>query len=417
MCIQDIRNTFTQHSPIFEEVLTTLSGVFENPSSKFDRELGDMLTEFHNRACTLTGTTEDEDALVQLALRISQLRNLESRLKYLLGKSAFSHQLYHRICALCNPELAFGTFVRMMHVMPESTHYEIVHTPGPTNTLNKGDSGFQERECGQHSFPKNPSSVPQNPSGPFQPWTTVPSKRINNFKAAVKPVEDPTSDMFLQAREYLSLADRNLGLLQLQPEAKQQTFLLSSALIRRQNPYPNWPGYFEFGYVVCSNDKQMQMLGGLYYAILTDPACGTRTEIFEELWQALQTNSLVRLIESCGYLDSLRSTLPKLEKFLNTPKDEQPSVWRLVQYVRDKDNTDDPIPELCKDYGFAHCNHNRDNIRILKNVYSMILERTDPINLHVACYRGELVASAERLGVQIEPQHRRLMQNIHGYSK
>jgi hypothetical protein len=375
-----------------------------------------MLTKLHNRACNFTGTAEDEDTLVRLAIQISQLRNIQSRLQYLLGKSAFSRELYQRICALCNPELAFGTFVRMMRILPDSRSLQIMCTPGPTSTLHQGDSDFQERERGPRPSPKDAPLLPQTSIVTSQPWTVVPSKRMNNFTAAVEPVENPTNDMFLQARGYLSPADQNLGLLQLQPEAKQQALLLLSALIQRQNPYPNWPGYYEFGYVACSDDKETKMLGGLYYSMLTDPECGTRAEIFEELWRALATNSLARLIESCGYLDSLRSTLPKLERFLNTPKNQLPSVWRLVQYVRDRDNTDDPIPELCKDYGFAHCNHNRDNIHILKNIYRTVLEKTDPGEVHTACYRGELVAFAGRLGVRIEPQHRRLMQNTHGYS-
>ncbi|KAF2786246.1 hypothetical protein K505DRAFT_368393 [Melanomma pulvis-pyrius CBS 109.77] len=399
--ITHIRTIFNQYKTVFDDLLSNLFGLNDDGSSTFDRELGDRVIELQSKTWMFVGAQihhEEEETLVGLAHRICQLDGIQLRLKSLLGKTAFSTQLYAHICDLGSPERAVGTFTRVAYLFSRSNiaNVRLVHV-------------------GAGSGEKKPPSTSDATRARPPPWTAEPSKRTKAFHAAVKPAQDPTSDFWLQAKQYLSPADQNSGLQWLQPKAKRDTLLLVGGLARRQNPHPNWDCYLDFGYVACTSPDEMQTLGGLYHAMLSDTARGLKPQAFENLWQALDRDALVALIESHEYLDALREALPQLELFLTVPRARRPSVWRLVQYLRVRDCTDEPGEALARDYGFAHCNRDREGIAALKQMYARVLERAAPLDLHEACVRGRLVEFAEEVGVQVGPRFRRLMQNPYGF--
>ncbi|KAF2710886.1 hypothetical protein K504DRAFT_375422 [Pleomassaria siparia CBS 279.74] len=257
------------------------------------------------------------------------------------------------------------------------------------------------------------------------------SKRTKAYYASRKTKpgkeQDAADVFFAKARLYLSPPDRETGPNWLQPEAKRQTFLLAAWLSNTANPPPCWSCYYDFGYVTCQNEDEAQLLGGLYNAVLNDPDRGPKEATFEQLWQALDTPSLlIDLLDSCGYLDALRTQLPRLEHFLGTRSEDRPSVWRLIQFVRDTPNTE-PHACLRRDYGFDSCTL-RDEVQALKYIYGEVLAmtatttktttttqtQTHPLQLHAACIRGTLFefARSKAGAVIVRDEHRRLMQNM-----
>ena len=201
--------------------------------------------------------------------------------------------------------------------------------------------------------------------------------------------EGSVDDFFKKARLYLPLHERNLGYKHLNPPAKQTTYLLIATLLQDDNPLPEWDAYYMFGYPVCQNDDQAQNLGGVYKAMLLENE--SRLAIFEQLWKALEKNTVMDLIDHNGYA-SIRRHVPDLEHFFEARRE---TVWRLVQFTKATDQTDSH-KSLRRDYGFDRCRM-REQITLLKNFYMALLEKVHPLEVHAACTRAKLV----ELGMQV----------------
>jgi hypothetical protein len=227
---------------------------------------------------------------------------------------------------------------------------------------------------------------------------------------AVSTSEDPLERLLSPARQWLEPSERHLTLRELEPSAKRKVLLLLACLLDSQVPTPAFDIYFDFGFVVCTKPKETMTLAGLYKELLTN--CGQKVDMFFELWKALSDNTLVQLFDRYGY-ETFRDEIPVLERFLTAPPGRRPTVWRLIHFLRQEDNTD-PSPWLQRDYGFQFCKH-REEVERLKSIYRAILQKSRPGELHEACTRGQLVKLGLNKGIVIEPGNKRLMQNTYGH--
>jgi hypothetical protein len=162
--------------------------------------------------------------------------------------------------------------------------------------------------------------------------------------------------------------------------------------------------------VTAQDTEQERSLAGLYSAILQEAP--TPTTIFRELVQALETNTLTRLFDIREYAH-FRQLFPRLEDFLRTPPERRSSVWRLIQYIRNETYTE-PAAVLKRDYGFGIIRTHQE-VDVLKNIYTRMLAKSSPKELHEACKHGRMVELAQQKGVHVEQGQRRFLKNDYGY--
>jgi hypothetical protein len=226
-----------------------------------------------------------------------------------------------------------------------------------------------------------------------------PSSIVEKFEAFVAP-----------ARQYLAPAERSLGFRELQPVSKRDSLLLVAVLLENQIPDTQWDAYYSFGFVVCRDKAERDVLRTIYTGLLC--SAGEKTVSFEKLWQSLNENTLVKFLE--GYhFGLLRRKNPNLETFLSAPAYARMSVWRLVQFVQIGDEPNvEPFPSIRRDYGFWYTQcKNREDVQLLKSIYAKILQKEPPIDLHKACIKGKLYEFGIKSGVNIDAKHTRLMNN------
>ncbi|KAF2660159.1 hypothetical protein K491DRAFT_589746 [Lophiostoma macrostomum CBS 122681] len=230
-------------------------------------------------------------------------------------------------------------------------------------------------------------------------------------RSGLKPAtEDPVERLLQPAREWLEPSERHRTLRELEPSSKREALLLLAFLLEGQPPTADLDIYFDFGFVVCKTEDETMILAGLYKALLTKP--GEKVDMFYQVWRALADNTLVELFDDNGY-PTFRDEIPALERFLSASPGRRPTVWRLIQFIRQQENTD-PSAWLQRDYGFQFCKQ-REEVERLKNIYSAILKKSSPGQLHRACIQGQLFQFGLSKGVVIDPRNKRLMQNTRGH--
>lgn len=218
------------------------------------------------------------------------------------------------------------------------------------------------------------------------------------------------SDTLATVRPYLAAEDKALSLAQFQPKSKQETVQLADTVLRRQL-LPTWcDAWYSFGFVTTQSEEEERQLGGLYAAILREAK--TPTAIFREMLQALETHTLVRLFDIKEY-GHFRQLFPQLEHFLRTPTEKLSSVWRLKHYLR-IDRYTEPAPVLKRDYGYQFCKQHQE-VALLNDIYTHILAKSSPKELHGAAIHGRIAEFAQQKGVYVERKHRRLLQNDYGH--
>jgi hypothetical protein len=79
-----------------------------------------------------------------------------------------------------------------------------------------------------------------------------------------------------------------------------------------------------------------------------------------------------------------------------------------------KDPTDDEPPAcLQRDYGFKYCRQREEVLR-LKEIYTRMLRKLGPKDLHTACVHGRLFGTAAKEGVEIDPNDKRFLNSDYG---
>jgi hypothetical protein len=148
-----------------------------------------------------------------------------------------------------------------------------------------------------------------------------------------------------RARLYLDEEDRNKEPKDLEPKAKARSDQILAEALHTAAPNPIEDNWFTFGFCTCFDERQEGKLGGLYQRLLFGDKLfddirkpnwyfglkedEPRTATFSEFWQAYESGTLIRLMDSKGLLAD-RSQFPYLEGFLSAPPSgPYLSVWSL----------------------------------------------------------------------------------------
>ncbi|KAF2640898.1 hypothetical protein P280DRAFT_549681 [Massarina eburnea CBS 473.64] len=385
--VKAMRPLLEQCSEILDDLTTQNFGILNEPESKSDIEVGDRLTRLRSHVCATPVEKLDRNAyiaIIRTAFELHGLPYIKDRLRPILG-SMFARKLFRYIQLLAYPRRCFNTAVRTTRTLETFSKVTI-------------RTGY-------------PSFKPITASPPPPPNTSSPSiifekcKHKQAFQASAPPTVDLTTKLLNRARIYLPPSDHHLSYRELLPADKRATFLLAAVLLDKQNPDPEWDSYHLFGYSACSNEHEVQLLGGLLSQILTQS--GNKVAVFDGLWRAVSNNSLASFLDSQGW-SSFRSHIPYLDGFLRTRPKDRESVWRLLQFTRT--SSTDPIPCLIRDYGFQFC-RTREEVVALRNIYAVVLAGLRPLLLHHACVSGQLLEAVLSTGVTVRGKQRRWFGN------
>lgn len=224
--------------------------------------------------------------------------------------------------------------------------------------------------------------------------------------------------------------ERFEDLRQLEPPAKRDCFIFYALALISAHPNPNWVEldlWYDFGFAVCANEYDEGRLGSAYSKLVGgnrffeeyDRSIGSgpsslanvATCSFEEFWLAWQDGNLAKLFERYGLGNAFNSSYPPLQgirfqdssflKFMSFPIKQhtlRPSVWRIKHLLALDDNQ--PLrnfPQIVaagQEYGFTSHLNARTKIA-LRQFYRQLLENNDPLEVHEAKNRGELLRYAE----------------------
>jgi hypothetical protein len=412
--IRRLQRKFDDNHDTFVDFVTNMFGIedLENGGSQLDWELGDRVILLSQEIKGYTGTMKELNGFIHMASEMTRvLLHLSERLKYLLGKARFANELYQLICTLGFPERVYSTLVRAART--SKTFENVTLHLRPLTSSPKRVS---------FATPAISVILPKAPS-PTSPRTSSPTKHekakpLQRFEAAGKLQSPPQSQPQSQppftslgslldaAQPYLAPEDRGLALVRLSPASKQEAIQLVGAVLRNQRLPTQVNAWYAFGFVTATEKAEEQKLARLYAEMLRE--AHNPESIFRELQKALETNTIVSLLDINGN-SKFREHFPRLETFLNTSPEKRSTVWRLKQFIEDSENTEPPAC-LQRDYGFKFCKQREEVLR-LKAVYTRMLNKIGPRNLHNACVHGRLFETAVREGLFIDMKNKRLMQN------
>ncbi|KAJ4289782.1 hypothetical protein N0V90_011112 [Kalmusia sp. IMI 367209] len=394
-CISEMMQLFSKHQSQMDDLTSKMLGTTNDAPMALDVAIGDTLIRMHGLVHAIQhGSTTDQqyNAILRQAHYLYRLEggHIQKRLGFVLG-SAFGNGIYHHITILAQPKRAFNTFVRTARALNTFSPIDLKHGLPPIS---------------QHSQPSTRAIAPQS----LEPKPRAKLPIVGQPSQLTRPGNPPKvtniDHILAPARAYLSDSDRHIGPLSLKPLAKRNALMLTASVIDGQIPNPDWEAYYAFGYPACETEEEVQKLGGLYREILTDAP--SKTTVFGELWRAVQDDALPALFDKYGW-SSFRDDMPGLERFLHKVTDSRESVYRLIQFLRSRENTDPP-PVLIRDYGFHRCKQ-REQVAILKEVYMKALGKLGPRGLHEACVSGKLREAVASTGMQILPHQHRLLEN------
>ncbi|KAF2128718.1 hypothetical protein P153DRAFT_431611 [Dothidotthia symphoricarpi CBS 119687] len=390
-----LQQCFSLNQPILDDFITTMFGVHENTGSERDCELGDQLIAIQEMVQGYDSSVKQLNTLIQFASRMTRtLSHLQNRLKYLLGKPVFAKEIFQLICAVGFPERAYSTFVRAAKastVFTETNFHIRLRQTSPTQPLPQ----------------QTISTAMLLPRPPLQGKSQATRQALATPLPLLIQTDYADYETSLgAARPFLQKEDRVIGFVRL-PAAKRDTVqLIRSVLPGKLVPISS-SAFYIFGFVTCDTEDQERHLAGFYAWFLEQAR--HRRSTFQSLTTAVETNTLADLL-NIKNLASFNDYFPRLETFLSAVP--TPTVWRLKQFIQDE-TTDEPPPCLKRDYGFYFCTQ-REDVAKLKTIYTAILDRVAPLELHAAAINGQLLAFAiQELGV-VDPNMRRFLQNDFG---
>ncbi|RYN54878.1 hypothetical protein AA0118_g8951 [Alternaria tenuissima] len=377
-----------------------------------DRELGDRIISLSQQINSYDGSMKELDTLVQTASEITRvLLRLQERLRSLLEKTLFTDRIYELICTLGFPERIHSTMVRSaraseafekatFHFKP-SPQGKTVSFAVPMKSSMKPDPTTSISSPQQHGKPNRRHLENTTPT----PKAVTPTLPLRHPQLAISSL----GPLMTAVQPYLAREDRGLALARLQPATKQDTAQLIGTILQGKLLPMQATAWYAFGFIATKDKDEEQHLSGLYMSLLRE--VDNSEVIFRELQTALEKNSLVALFDKHEY-GHFRQLFPYLESFLTTPPQQRSTVWRLRQFL--KDPTDDEPPAcIQRDYGFRYCRQREEVLR-LKGIYTRMLRKIGPKNLHTACIHSRFFETAVKERVEIDPKDKRFLNNDYG---
>ncbi|RDX55278.1 hypothetical protein OH76DRAFT_1468647 [Lentinus brumalis] len=175
-------------------------------------------------------------------------------------------------------------------------------------------------------------------------------------------------------------------------------------------PDPDIELRLTFGFVA---EQALNVNLGLKYAELF-----TRCT-FEEFCQAYGRSSIPALFARYGIVEVGHH--PLFRDVMSGSPSTFKSVWRLKFYIEDVGHSrpgehTPPAPSVVADYGYGNCK-NAEETKLLDTLYTQLFGKhaVDPLALHVACLKGELLDFAKKY-VKLSPwtaKYARLLKKSH----
>ena len=384
--VNEVKELFQRYHKKFDAVVTQVLGVnnVDEDGSSLDTELGDRIIWLQQLARAYDGSIKQQNELIEFAWSlIHRCPALDVRLKSFLG-STFSNVLYNHICRLS---------------YSKSTHHSLVRAAVTFAVFRT-----------VHILLRSPPVLsPKAVTLPPKVAPTVQQPQALQLRKSPSPARystPPRGNIMDTIRPYLPEEDRGLSLFRLQPATKQAAALLIGCVLNDTPVPPGSDTYHVFGFATCRTGAEEHGLCDFYRQLLDttlDP-----TVVFGSIVKAVELGTLTGLLHN-RVVQNLNKSHPSLNRFLNLAPEDRPSVFRLVQFIRDSDN-DEPLPCLKRDYGFKFCTQ-REHVARLKALYTKVLEESDPLKLHNACIHGRLLHFVIKILGWVDHPMRRLLQN------
>lgn len=396
------------------QTMGDMTGVFdEDGHVARDEGIGDAIVAINGVIGGMNSTlsfhsTERQTRLKDIISECCKLFTVEggfarARLKSVLG-SSLADGIYDNILILNQPIRSVQTFVRMAQALRRFHEIE----------FKKGDlsvgRGNLSSSSGEHN--KSPALSPVRSELPPSPSSANPNV------ALIRSKPDPTKS---SVRSEVTASTRSTNgdgvfissaptptqveeiLSDIHPMLKHAVLYLAACVSKNCLPDPRSEGYYLFGFAACNETHQLFEL----YKIILKGAASHNAKVVE-LCLALNHDRIPQWFDRYG-CGSFRSSLPHLESFLVAPILERPTVFRLVQFLRSKDDTS-PKRVLIRDYGFHRC-RTREQVNVLKDIYIETLNRISVFRLHHACVNCRLLETVLDAQVSFEMKYKNLLEN------
>lgn len=275
-------------------------------------------------------------------------------------------------------------------------------------------------------------AIPESSRGKYFPWFLRNQHVLDNSTAVpeFQVRENPILRALDAARLYLEPEDRNKDLCEFQPIEKRYCFIFYALALDSSSPNPNWVEFdlwYDFGFALCTDEYHEKALGALYSRLVggkkffrdydrslgigSNCAASLPTCSFDEFWRAWRDGGMGDLFNKYGIYSELdigtghilerKVRFHHLREFIAFPVEKhelRPSVWRLKHFLALDDNTPlrgfPKIEAALQEYGFAPQLDPRTRIN-LRQFYKRLFNTGDPLEVHRAKERGELLEHAD----------------------
>lgn len=293
------------------------------------------------------------------------------------------------------------------------------------------------------------SAVPETSRGGYFPWFLRNQHVVDNTKAVpqLQGENNPILRAIAAARPCLELKDRDKDPHEFEPTEKGYCFIFYAIALDSSTPNPNWVEldlWYDFGFAVCANEHHERDLGALYVRLFGgtkssreyDESLGISprsqsslpTCSFDEFWRAWQNGSIGDIFDKykidTGSDGDLRyrfrqlSGVPHLRHFMSFPVEKRglrPSVWRLKHFLALDDNTPvqsfPKVEEAAEEYGFTSQLDTKTKMA-LRRFYGQFIKAGDPLEVHRAKERGELLEYAQSSVGVTDQELRDVLRNL-----
>ena len=275
--------------------------------------------------------------------------------------------------------------------------------------------------------------LPKGSAGGYFPWFLRHRKRFEAAEGHESIPQTPTPEVHVQnmqakARRYLAPEDQNKDFMDLTPFSKMHCFAFYSIVIGNQHPPPMNQAdcfWFDFGFVVCRDQHEEALLGGMYNTMLfgsrsqleyaeslgssslarlfkkRDPVC-----TFDEFWRAWDKGKLMVMFDKCWpELETRHTYEPTEYRILNRLRvfigSEAPrlSIWKLRHFLAlDDISVESAVPDIAwaaREYGFSERLDTRMTLE-LRNFYVQLFNKAEPMEIYCERMKGNLVQFAGR---------------------
>ncbi|KAF2443888.1 hypothetical protein P171DRAFT_474034 [Karstenula rhodostoma CBS 690.94] len=389
----NLRTLWWSHQDKIHNTIAKMSGLYDDDGyTSRDDAIGDAIVGLNGSIIAIisarpTVPNELETRLKALVLESYKLFQLEGslireRLRSVLG-SSLADGIYDNIQVLIQPTKSVQTFVRTAQALKGFR----------TVQFKRGDPSACDCSSPLSSHEVGTASQVGVPASSQAPHDTQHHVDTDDSSSSVSPCSSST--------------DHEKMLSDIHPSIKSAAWHLLAFVLKDRVPEPESEGYYLFGFPACRNEDEIQKLGGLYRAILTS----MQTSVAAVLTQVCHAVIKCQLPQVFGEhrWESFRAELPYLEGFVTTPTEERATVFRLVQFLRSKSDSNPP-PVLIRDYGFHLCRM-REEVEVLKDIYRRTLGRLSVFDLHHACITNTLLETVQGAGILFELKHRRFLKN------